>query len=893
MSAVGLPRQEQEGAGGALGGGAQCEMLFHSAWPVSAPDRPVGSSLPRGSALRSPAADDGVMAALRWTWPSRPPGDLRGAPHVAWSHYVEQPGPQGRACSLPVWSEGEETKDGDSSVSSGRLSGSSGGHESCTSLPGPWKERPPQVQGPRRTPRETNPRLELLRDKIRAQAWWQASCASLGTSAPSSASRLCSASKPEPRRRAGKLAHPDLAPWDVLGEAPCGRKDKAILGRGREPSRAPQRQAAGEGPCGAAFPEACLDTRVAVRATRCRTKQQALFRSHSDKDTRGAAQSPPARPGSPSPASVLGGLQVSAHMPSLSSCEQPVNIQNAMAVLRDLRRQIQAGLELARSHRRRGGPELGRPLLGLQDLAGRRRPQGPWSTPHIPGSFSESPQEWKRSSLERPGSFPMGRRWSTLAGWESYSQMPWAAQGQKPSFQKLGSPPERLTSLPQRPWSASAGQASRPRRTWAPHEDWESPARRPWSPSAPRSRSASFTHSAGTPSKGTGSLLPPSELKHGWLRPALRDPGIAPGKENEVRVPPPCPKPRGARGHPHSSESLREFMRQKTLARRRQALEEKASAVRALELRNQRLQDVYRKQREAVLGKAVPVVSHTTPGIVTFFPHCAQSKGLEAPGSLGSPVLEWSKVTSGKVLGGQEAPGSFCLCLNRTLNRTETLETGGPRDGAPQARLQALETMANILKQRIDILTAKLYKSEALDTLGDPVPGLSPSHPSSMAAAPMPTTPICSGALVPNRGRGPPRGWADTQARPLLSPTCFLDSQTLPWSPDWERWQRVTPGAHHDSQPRGSLPSPNHCPGKSRPEANKPQPRGPLPVSPGVTAVLDPTCGSLRLEEVPSARGASLVTPWTLRSCGKGEPAPRPWAGWSGAWGAPASTHQY
>ncbi|XP_029776619.1 coiled-coil domain-containing protein 187 isoform X2 [Suricata suricatta] len=891
------------------------------------------------------------MAALRWTWPSRPPGDLRGAPHVAWSHYVEQPGPQGRACSLPVWSEGEETKDGDSSVSSGRLSGSSGGHESCTSLPGPWKERPPQVQGPRRTPRETNPRLELLRDKIRAQAWWQASCASLGTSAPSSASRLCSASKPEPRRRAGKLAHPDLAPWDVLGpgasvtglgalsEAPCGRKDKAILGRGREPSRAPQRQAA-----------ALREKSKRRKSSPCKRERSpgpptptARRAAKGKRDSRkiGAAQSPPARPGSPSPASVLGGLQVSAHMPSLSSCEQPVNIQNAMAVLRDLRRQIQAGLELARSHRRRGGPELGRPLLGLQDLAGRRRPQGPWSTPHIPGSFSESPQEWKRSSLERPGSFPMGRRWSTLAGWESYSQMPWAAQGQKPSFQKLGSPPERLTSLPQRPWSASAGQASRPRRTWAPHEDWESPARRPWSPSAPRSRSASFTHSAGTPSKGTGSLLPPSELKHGWLRPALRDPGIAPGKENEVRVPPPCPKPRGARGHPHSSESLREFMRQKTLARRRQALEEKASAVRALELRNQRLQDVYRKQREAVLGKAVPVVSHTTPGIVTFFPHCAQSKGLEAPGSLGSPVLEWSKVTSGKVLGGQEAPGSFCLCLNRTLNRTETLETGGPRDGAPvltsarsslgplklqdlatqhpcpgvciyldpeesehlgmsgpphfrykQARLQALETMANILKQRIDILTAKLYKSEALDTLGDPVPGLSPSHPSSMAAAPMPTTPICSGALVPNRGRGPPRGWADTQARPLLSPTCFLDSQTLPWSPDWERWQRVTPGAHHDSQPRGFMED-GYLELDNRPARNTDSFQALRPFlgsSPGVTAVLDPTCGSLRLEEVPSARGASLVTPWTLRSCGKGEPAPRPWAGWSGAWGAPLGT---
>lgn len=71
-------------------------------------------------------------------------------------------------------------------------------------------------------------------------------------------------------------------------------------------------------------------------------------------------------------------------------------------------------------------------------------------------------------------------------------------------------------------------------------------------------------------------------------------------------------------------------MRQKALARRQQALEEKASAVRALERRNHRLRDVYRKQREAALGKAGPckagpVVSQTNPSIVTFVPHSAQS----------------------------------------------------------------------------------------------------------------------------------------------------------------------------------------------------------------------------------------------------------------------------
>lgn len=232
------------------------------------------------------------MAALRWPGPSRQPGDLRGAPHMAWSDNVEQPGPRGKARSQPVWSEGEETKDGDSSVSSGRLSGSSGGHEPCTSPPGPCKERPPQVRGPRRQPRESSPRLELLRDGIRAQARWQASCASLGPSAPSSASRLCRASKPDARRKAGRPKKAPPAPWETVGPgtsatgdarrrlpgcyqgprpagtarnppsrcsslsspglgalrvAPCRVEDKTIPGPGREPSGVPRRRASGEG----------------------------------------------------------------------------------------------------------------------------------------------------------------------------------------------------------------------------------------------------------------------------------------------------------------------------------------------------------------------------------------------------------------------------------------------------------------------------------------------------------------------------------------------------------------------------------------------------------------------------------------------------------------------
>lgn len=63
-----------------------------------------------------------------------------------------------------------------------------------------------------------------------------------------------------------------------------------------------------------------------------------------------------------------------------------------------------------------------------------------------------------------------------------------------------------------------------------------------------------------------------------------------------------------------------------------------------------------------------------------------------------------------------------------------------------------------------------------------------------------------------------------------------------------------------------------------------------VPSSLGAPATPDPRCGSLRLEEMRSARGAGLVTPLTLRSCGKGEPVDRPWAGWSGGQGDPLGT---
>ncbi|KAK2515041.1 centrosome-associated protein 350-like [Columba guinea] len=54
------------------------------------------------------------------------------------------------------------------------------------------------------------------------------------------------------------------------------------------------------------------------------------------------------------------------------------------------------------------------------------------------------------------------------------------------------------------------------------------------------------------------------------------------------------------KAHPYSSEVVREFMYRKNEERKKKNLEEKKSLVQAMELRNKRLQEVYRKQKAAV-----------------------------------------------------------------------------------------------------------------------------------------------------------------------------------------------------------------------------------------------------------------------------------------------------
>ncbi|XP_069915276.1 coiled-coil domain-containing protein 187 isoform X2 [Oryctolagus cuniculus] len=836
----------------------------------------------REDRLRPPVAKDD-LSALRWPGPCRQPRVLQVAAPAAWADLGEEPEPQG--CSLPMWSSGQDARDGDSSVSSGRLSGSSGGHEACAPPRGTWKERPPQVLGPRRPPRRSDPRLEQLRDRIRAQAQWQGSCASLGTSA------LSSASSRVLRRKTRKLTDTLPAPAH-----PAPReKTKRIRGCSSERETAPGPPVPGRAAKGRDSES------VSVHAWR---RGQALARA--------LLGPPPAQPrlqntdGGPksadsgrsrSPAPARSQQQVAEKAAGQASCDQPAMIQTAMATLRALRQQIQAGLELAQ------GPSGGRkpkpkpkpkPESEARAEMGRH---GPWSAP----AAHDSSTMYPRASPGRAGSVHCWPPQRASAARERWPQGAWAARGREPCFQRPWSPPEKPSPCSQRPWSASAGQ-TRPSWARAASEACGTPGPSPWSPperprpATPRPWSSSSVFRAGTACKDRASGRPAAGARQAWLGPA-RSVGT------DARPPSPCPRPRGPLGQPHSSASLRDFMRQKAVARRQQALQEKASAARALELRSQRLQEVYRKQKEAVLGRAVPVVSQTTPGIVTFVPSSAQCGGVEAPESLGSPVPAWSKVTSGVVLGDQEAPGSFCLCLNRAWSRAEPPETSRRQDGwegAPlllpttsslglrlqdlprglcvyldpqeakrlgtagplhwehkQARLQALETMAHVLRQRIDILTSKLHRPEAPDAAPPPRPSTLPAAAASPAASP---ATACPGALVPDGGRGVPRHWVDVQARPLLSPTYFLDAEMLPWGP----------GTCRESRSPGVEGGRRELERKLRRELASIQALGTLAGSSrGAPATPDPTCDSLWLEETPAAGGAGWAEPW---SCGQRQP---------------------
>ncbi|KAM4876503.1 coiled-coil domain-containing protein 187 [Thomomys bottae] len=902
------------------------------------PWRPPGSSR-REDGLHLPAAKDEFMDALRrhQRRPAQQPGRFRAVPAPAWFEYGEESGPWARSPSLPTWTSGQEDQEGGSSassVSSGPISGSSGGHEPCPPH-GLWRERPPQVSAHPRQPRKRDPRLEQLRDKIRAQAQWQSSCASLGPSLPFSTSRFSKAPTPALQRKTRKVAgtlaapaHP--VPWENKRIKNSSYKSEKVS-RPPIPGRAAKsKDSELVGVYAWRKGQALVRSLLGPPPARPRLQNKSPSRDPAPTTDLGAECKATAAQGLPGP--TWTSRPTAAHSDQLASYEPPATMHTAMAILQDLRQQIQAGLEMAQHPRGSWEPKPQSP--------GVRRQESPQSAQPPQGSSPKSAwtvlTEGSRSSLGRARSFHTQKPWSSAAERKPNLQRAWTAQARDLSYPRPEGPTEGSGLLPQRPWSALAGQpysqrsraaagqdfsqrpASPPEKLrssrqpqstlspWAPWEDQRGSVPRLWSPPGGLRLSPQSSWS-GTVVPKVGS--PPLRAQQAWQRPAQQQDA-------------PRPRPQQALQQPHGgSESLRDFMRRKAHARRQQALEQKALAAHTLELRNQRLQEVYRKQREAVRGKVVPLVSQTNPGIVTFVPSSAQARGLESPGNPDVPVLEWSKVTSGKVLSDQEAPGSFCLCLNRAWNRAETLNSRvcpdsvsdaplllpagaswGPskiQDLPPglcicvepseaealsrsgplhfqykQARLQALETMANVLRQRIDILTAKLCRPQSLDAVGSLALDAPTSGPSTEPATPTLSSSAFPEDLVPCGGRGAPQDTVDGQPRSLLPASCFSDAEMLPWRSRWELQSLSTP-AYLQSQAKAALDKEeDDWELEKRPRRASAPLQALSAYTQRTPATMNPASSSLWLEEVPSSRAAGLGRPWTGRSCGQQGPHP-------------------
>lgn len=386
------------------------------------------------------------------------------------------------------------------------------------------------------------------------------------------------------------------------------------------------------------------------------TPNTPLLPVFSGSDRKEAVEASPAHTCLCKPMSAHSDQQVSKHTPSPAFYDQSATIQGAMETLQGLRQQIQAGLELARSPRVARKLSLSKPkpqnlaekrhqeLQSTQDMQGSSKTawagtEGKNSSLGRAGNL-HSRQHWKEAFTERgscpqrtwttqgqdtsflrPGSTPekpssfSQRPWSAL-GWQTSPQRVREAQGQDTSILRSGSPLKKPSPFSQRPWSALAGHA------YSACNDWEVFEPSPWnSLSRPHSTlqdpwSNSSVQRPSPYSKSKSAVPPSSKVKPAWPEPAQDFLQNKPAKEQVT----PCPRPRGSLGQPHSSESLHDFMRRKAEARQQQAREQKALAAHTLELRNQRLQEVYRKQRESVLGKASPVVSQRRPGIVTFVP---------------------------------------------------------------------------------------------------------------------------------------------------------------------------------------------------------------------------------------------------------------------------------
>ncbi|CAM9666893.1 unnamed protein product [Bubo scandiacus] len=101
--------------------------------------------------------------------------------------------------------------------------------------------------------------------------------------------------------------------------------------------------------------------------------------------------------------------------------------------------------------------------------------------------------------------------------------------------------------------------------------------------------------------------------------------------------------------HPYSPEIVQEFMYRKNEERKKKSIEEKKSLVQAMEMRNKRLQEVYRKQKEAIGKKTCSDQMHKLIRETTSAkgsPQCKLEQEQTSGGILERSFMAWVDKTS-------------------------------------------------------------------------------------------------------------------------------------------------------------------------------------------------------------------------------------------------------
>ncbi|KYO23416.1 hypothetical protein Y1Q_0005788 [Alligator mississippiensis] len=181
-------------------------------------------------------------------------------------------------------------------------------------------------------------------------------------------------------------------------------------------------------------------------------------------------------------------------------------------------------------------------------------------------------------------------------------------------------------------------------------------------------KSRSFLNSSYSRGKGT---CPQRTTGSNW--PAQR----ASEKEN---LPQPLKKKVNVgRSHPYSPEEVHEFMHRKTAERKKRSLEERESVKQAREARTKRLQEVYRKQREAFARKPGVEESHAghrgtaRPAPSPRSPSSHERSNARSPERT---FMEWADTTSHVLLRSEEQESS-------DLRLETSLAMAAPLDFSP------------------------------------------------------------------------------------------------------------------------------------------------------------------------------------------------------------------